>query len=367
MKDNYERPKELITGEAKEIGQEVFAAEVKNAVVWKNDEVEMPFRLEEGKPTRLGVFLVEHPEKGRRGLKVKAFDEHFRSALLGRVVFQDKEGRLYRDVDLKGSGGLVMDWEYQGNYKKVKEVMIQPLKPGEAWRNPKKMTWGILDWGHAEKDRDLSEYFAKRELRTHRTLAIIRLDEILDEKSHAISIPEARKKGYVKKDEEPVIAVRAFGTKARISEAGDKQLLEDAQAMVAQELGRKPNEFSEKEYVEWFAETLGKQIARLHRLGYYHRYLTTHNITLDCRIVDFDSARKHPRRDDLRIQGLKKDLEAILDTLEYLSDRIKDQINRHFLNNLFWKGYRQEIGEKFLQKTPAINELIGKENLGTAP
>lgn len=358
MKDNYEKPKEIITGEAKEIGREVFAAEVKNNVVWKNAEVEMPFRLEKGKPANLGVFLIEHPEKGRKGLKVKALDEHFRSALLGRVVFQDKRGCLYRDVDIKGSGGLDRTLDT--------EIHVEPLRPHSRKEQRYETTWGILNWSYAENDRELSEFFTKEGLRTHRVLAIIRLDEVLNEEGRPISIQEARKKGYLKKDEEPVIAVRAFGTKARISEVGNSLLLKDAKKMVAQEFGISHEKFSDKEYAEWFAKMLGTQVGRIHRLGYYHRYLTHHNITLDCKIVDLDTVIKLPRREESRANEiLNDDIANILNTIGFLNNKLKSPTNTHTLSNLFWQGYRQEVGEKFLQKNPTVAKFIGKENLKT--
>ncbi|MBI2639591.1 MAG: hypothetical protein HYW90_01715 [Candidatus Sungbacteria bacterium] len=351
MRDNFERPKEIITGEAKEAGQEIFAAEIKNEVVWQNKDVDMPFRLEEGKPTKLGVFLVEHPQKRREGLKVRAFNEHFRSALLGRVVFQDKEGRLYRDVDLKGMGGLDRRLE--------PKIRVEPLRPRRRSEQKYETTWGILNWGYAENDRELSEFFTKEGLRTHRVLAIIRLDEVLDERGRKISVTEAREKGYIKKNEEPVIAIRAFGTKARISEIKNEALLKDAEKMVAQEFGIDPKKFSDKEYAEWFAKTLGEQVGRIHRLGYYHRYLTIHNVTLDCRIVDLDTVIKLPRNKEQRGKELiKEDITAVLDTIDFFDSCLNHPAGKRILGNLFWQGYQQEVGEKFLSENPAIAKFI---------
>ncbi|MDP2947869.1 MAG: hypothetical protein Q8N88_07170 [Nanoarchaeota archaeon] len=60
-------------------------------------------------------------------------------------------------------------------------------------------------------------------------------------------------------------------------------------AMVAQELGKDPKEFSKQEYLEWLADTVGQQVGRMHKNGWYHSYLLTHNITLDGKITDLDS------------------------------------------------------------------------------
>ena len=58
--------------------------------------------------------------------------------------------------------------------------------------------------------------------------------------------------------------------------------------MVSQELGYKRT-ITDKEYFEWFAKTLGENVGIMHRNGWTHRYLSSHNVTLDCRIVDLDS------------------------------------------------------------------------------
>jgi len=41
--------------------------------------------------------------------------------------------------------------------------------------------------------------------------------------------------------------------------------------------------------LEWFAKTLGENLAKLHNAGYFHGYVSEHNVTLDGCIVDLDS------------------------------------------------------------------------------
>lgn len=54
---------------------------------------------------------VEEEQTLKRQLPVGIGGEvsgsHTRSGILGRVIFSDKEGRLYRDIDLKGIGYVV--------------------------------------------------------------------------------------------------------------------------------------------------------------------------------------------------------------------------------------------------------------------
>ncbi|MBI2635241.1 MAG: hypothetical protein HYW79_01715 [Parcubacteria group bacterium] len=309
-----EKPK-IITGlgnvEDGGLEKKLPAVEVKNEVVWVNDDVEMPFKFEEDKPSKIGVFLTTEPNDGESVFHVKVMDNHFRSALLGKVVFRDKEGNLYRDVDIKGMGPI-----------NPANLMVESIEAGSSKNVAKgKTPWGFMDWGYAETDRDMSEFFIKQGLRTHRALAIIRLDEVVVEDGEKMSVSKARKFGYIKYTTEPVIEVRAFGTKARIADSSNKALLEDAKHMVAQELGKDPYSFSQEDYVQWFAQTLGKQLAIIHNAGFIHGYLTSHNITLDCRIVDLDSVKKIKTDKGLNDKQVMIDLKMVKESFNLLCFR----------------------------------------------
>lgn len=298
--DNLEKKHNLVTGLDIEVGEKLPAIEVKNEVVWVNDDVEMPFKFEEGKPTKIGVFLTT-PNELEPAMYLRVLDNHFRSAILGKVVFRDKEGNLYRDVDIKGMGPISKS--DSGNLE------VEFIERGLAKKHGRgKTPWGFLDWGYAETDRDMSEFFIKKGLRTHRVLAIDRLDEIVVGEREKISVSKARKLGYIKYTTEPVIEVRAFGTKARIADVKNQSLLEDAKHMVAQELGKDPKDFSGEKYLKWFAQTLGKQVAIIHNAGFIHGYLTDHNVTLDCRVVDLDSVKEIKIDDWFDNKEIRKDL-----------------------------------------------------------
>ena len=92
----------------------------------------------------------------------------------------------------------------------------------------------------------------------------------------------------------PVLELRAFGTKFRAEdlhtdseEAG--LLVQDAMQLINNELPQEHKLTNIGGYLQWFAKTLGDNIGKIHANGWYHGYLTGHNITLDCRIVDLDS------------------------------------------------------------------------------
>ncbi len=330
--DMFEKKGDIITGmgniEETGLEKKLPAIEVKNEVVWMNDDVEMPFNFEEDKPSKVGVFLTPEPNGKDAIFHVKVMDNHFRSALLGKVIFKDKEGNLYRDVDIKGMGPI-----------SDANLMTGSIEAGSAKNIARGQTpWGFFDWGYAETDRDMSEFFIKQGLRTHRVLAIIRLDEIVVENGEKISVSKARKLGYIKYTTKPVIEVRAFGTKARIADANNQVLLEDAKHMVAQELEKTPYDFSKEDYIKWFAQTLGKQVAIIHNAGFTHEYLTSHNITLDCRIVDLDSVEKIKTDKLLNDKQVKSDLMMARDSLMWLC-RCQDISNRYKLIGDFFDGY----------------------------
>lgn len=320
------------------------AVEVKNEVVWVNDKVAMPFVFEEGKPSKLGVFMTPKPKEGEPVFNLGVTDEHFRSGDLGKVVFRDKDNPklLYRDVDLKGPGGFEV---VEGNFQ-VAELYAETRKEtpyGEG-------IWGVMNRDFAEYDRDMSEMFVKMGLRTHRVLTIIKLKELIDPEGNKVSIKKAVERGYIKTTTKPVVEVRAFGVKSRISDLFVNNphkeklelILKDAREVVAKEFNIGYESFSNKDYLTWLARTLGEQVAVLHNNGYSHGYLTPHNITLDCRIVDLDSVS--PLKDLSQKQKSKKierDLEYVGQTLDYLApmlgllpESLKDVFRVSYFANL---------------------------------
>lgn len=283
-----EKRLEIPIGEAKELAELtqkkwreylLLFSQVENTVLNVNDDVYAPLKLKEGEASPLGLFVEaafsEEPAelpKGKQALET--WIQHRRSALLARVIFGDKEGRIYRDIDIKGSGYAMGD--------SVGKATV--FKPGEERTDGGRE--GLLNRDTAFFDYQMSEEFLNAGVRTHRVLAIIGLKELIVG-GRKLSLEEAVKEGIIDQDFQPVVEVRAFGTKARIWDL-TKPILRDAKKMVSQELGYK-EPFSNKEYLEWFAKTLGCNVGLIHKNGWVHNYLNFHNITLDCRIVDLDA------------------------------------------------------------------------------
>ena len=278
-------------------------SQVRNKVLVANPHVVAPFNLEEGKPSSLGIFVESAFERKPKNLPkdkyaLEFWNQHQRSALLGRAIFADDEGRFWRDIDLKGVGFFT-----------PQETRVTVETPGfNSGKHGKE--WGLLNRDTALFDYQISEEFLNAGIRTSRVLAIIELEEIIA-KARRLSRDQAIKSGIFEDDFWPVVEVRAFGTKARIGDLSKntrglpRLLLEDAKGLVAQELGMTEPPSTEA-YLLWFAKTLGSNMGLMHRNKWYHGGLSTdHNITLDCRIVDLDSVG-HLENDEKRENELSE-------------------------------------------------------------
>lgn len=276
--ENEKQPyKEIPTGTGRESEpkETLPAIEVDNEVEWVNPEFEkMPFNLKEGESTKLGIFLTPEPKEKEKSFDLKVMLKHGRSGLVGRAIFKDNQGRLYRDIDLKGAGKV--------EFKKSKPQV------GRVERKGLDRVEGMLSAYKGKKSVNMAEKFLELGIRTERYLALIKLKEIIDENGEKVPIEEARKRRIIHPNQELVIGVRAFGTKHRILGMNDTTLA-DAKMLVAQEIGKKEKEFSWHDYLKWFSQTLGKNVGLMHKNDYVHGYLRNHNITLDCRIIDLDS------------------------------------------------------------------------------
>lgn len=333
------------------------AVPVDNVVEYVRKGMKFPFRVEEGKRCDLGMFLDPRANpRSREIFPVGSMPHHSRSALVARVVFEDAEGRRWRDLNIKGMGA--------SEERKGKRAVVPPgvRFVGDA-------PYGLCDWGYAETDRVKSEYFLKLGLRTHLVPFIARLKEIIVARGEKITITEARKRGIIKRDENgerviPVLQARAYRTWARLQNSDDKAQIADAMRLVAQELGISPNKFGPAEYLKWFARTLGKQVAILHSSNHTHGYLTAHNITLACEITDLDSVGRFQSRipawnsiaiDIYNGVARSKELEKSLQTSFF---GLPSELN---LQKIFLESYLENLseeGSRFLREGRIRREFI---------
>ena len=369
-----------IGGEKLNEGKETLpAVEVANEVAWVNNKIEAPFKLEVGKQSRLGMFLTPNNE-GENPYPVEVSKDQTRSGILGRVIFKDKEGRLYRDIDMKGIG-----------YSRIGYVPSDRNEGGAGplgWHSVYRHIWrwagttGIANQELIRRDVDFSEKFLKAGVRTHRVIAVIDLKEVVGRDGRKMSIKEAQKEGVLKENDEPVIEIRAFGVRSRLSDidanfskpAIQKRLLEDARTMVAQELGLDPDKFTDQEYIEWLVDTMAVNVARMHHKKWVHGYLTTHHITLDGRIVDLDSVeniKEHERRDLHRDEDRKSfigDCDMAVNSLIRLQDVLyyypHQSIHpRYWVQDSFSLAYKGESERLKNRKKEGAKKEIPKKNI----
>jgi tRNA A-37 threonylcarbamoyl transferase component Bud32 len=333
--------------------QETLPADrVGNELSWINPEIKAPFRLELGKPLPGAAFLTPD-ETGEKRLEVVR--GHWRTALLGQVIFQDAEGRYYRDIDIKGSGGFKWRAQEWGGL----EVVGQRPR-----RFHFDVPTGIADKGYITKDKNRSEEFLAAGIRTYRYIAIAELREIISESGEHVSVERATQLGFIPPDIKPVIALRAWGTRFRVADviapvqyhSEDKlqeireRELNDARVLVAQELRVDPSGFGMDDYLLWFARTFGEQVARMHRFGWTHNFISIHNVTLDCRLVDLDGVR----RVSTKIKDLSTDRSSAIDVLSFLIFAVKffssaaDSLrhrSRSDIVEIFSSAYREEYAK----------------------
>lgn len=338
-------------------------SQVDNQVLLVNPNFQfLPFNLKQGEQNPLGVFatttLSQKPTDARQnGLVLEIWpDHHTRSALWGRMVFRDNQGQHYRDVDLKGIGNLhpLAISQQGGRY-------VGNLNNGGGLELP-----GLVWLGRAVDDYYFSEEFTQLGIRCHRVLAIIKLHQIIAD-TKVYSIEEAVQKKLLYDGFEPVVEVRAFGTKARIRDldtngvssrlSHPKVLFGDALGLVCQELNQ---DLSLEEYLRWFARCLGQNIGLMHKNGWAHCSLTPHNISLDCRIVDLDTITPlTPERRKIDLSNTSSSLIYLASQLEYdfgrrnrypNSVRSLQEIKDHLIKE--FNGAYTEVSDPGCQATP---------------
>ncbi|MDD5489672.1 MAG: hypothetical protein PHP25_03280 [Candidatus Moranbacteria bacterium] len=316
------------------------AVEVANHVDWVNAGFSsLPFNLQTGKPCAFGLFLTPSEEirkwkdtspAGAYLFGISTGEEvsqkidtreiqvrpgHYRSGMIGQVLFQDNEGRIYCDVDLKGIGEIGFSWNKENRINEdPNRPMVIPAGARDFHDLKGDHVFGFRNKAHALHDVQVAEKMLDLGVRTHRIIALVSLQEIISYGGEApffkrknpkkTSIAEAKKKGLIPKDLEPVVEVRAFGTKTRVQEWGLNEAnrpffrkdilreIDDARQLIIKEFKLEESDFDLGEYLKWLAEKMGRNLGIMHANGWRHGNAHGLNMTLDGRIIDFDGASK---------------------------------------------------------------------------
>lgn len=319
----------------------VYFAPVKNKVIELNKEINAPFNLVLDKSTNIAVFAktVYKPSASEKLLRLGVMFGGGRTAFLGTVIFSDSDGNIYRDVDIKGGGYLSPD----NDNEKDTWIRSPDIYDEEHW--------GLLNEDEAVKDYLCSEDVYKLGIRTVRTLAIIQLKElIIDGKK--ISVQKLKSKELVLNDFTPVIEIRAFGSKYRVSDieqdAQDENpnylsWIEDAKHLISKETGKEI--ITDKDYIDWFAEALGRNVGLLHKANLIHHNLQSHNVTLDCRLLDYATLKKKESEYDTEydLEGAKNILWGLIGAVRMEGDK-KGLMKE--MEKLFNSAYKKVLGKR---------------------
>lgn len=347
--EEFEPPVGIGGEKLKEERETLPMVDVKNSVEWVDSNVEMPFNIAVGQKVDFPLFLSSNPQKKERTYPLEVEEDHGRSGILARVVFKDNEGRMYRDVDLKGMG--YVSYPEDGEGPIVDKVSITSRIRGRAE--------GIQPLGRALHDLRRTQLFIDLGVRTQRILALIKLKEIVDDKGNKLSVSQARQRKLINAGEEdvPVVTMRAFGVRSRMSEIANQEeekaglKLEDARLFVAQENGLNTEGFGYDEYSKWMAKTIAVDVARIHGNGWVHGFLTDHNITLDGRIIDLDSVVKikeaegTPRTVGHDLDDTRRYLTQFFGDINKLKSDDKPDINEGEMMSLFESEYKNELSK----------------------
>lgn len=295
---------------------------VSNEVIYVNDNINLPFDFEIGKEADLARFLTDL--KGTEGKLQLGIDSiHGRSAFLGKIKIGDKQGNVYTDVDFKGGG--YVEWE-AGSAKVKKIERFTHVMADE--------TKGLWNKDDAELERDITERLSMAGVRTCRIAAIMKLNEISMPDGTKISVEDAKKQGLVEKDKNPVLGLRLYRYRERIEheQKRSQKIFERVKKIVEAEIKHNINWDG---YIEWFASTLGKNIACMHKAGIRSGAISLHNVTLACELLDVDveGGKQYLEEFDIDQQRTRKgyDLQQGIEVLAALLERIKNSVSEDIL------------------------------------
>lgn len=268
-----------------EAGQFQLFVPVKNTVILANPDIKAPFPVVVGEPSPVVLFHQGSGHEDKSALfnqyVLETHQQHHRSALLARVIFVDNQGRVSRDVDIKGIGFLYPTYG----------MTALPYN-GLGYKDRTGERFGFLSRTEAGLDFENSKRLLELGVRTNGVLGVARLDEIVVG-GKVVSVALAQELGVLPAGFVPVVEIRAFGTKVRVRDVLDKSsysyaMMTDAKKLVEQELHQG---LSWKDYFVWFTTTLGENMGKMHQAGLSHGHINTHNVTLDCRLVDLNNTK----------------------------------------------------------------------------
>lgn len=262
--------------------------------------------LDLGDESELGLVLAIN-NKSEGGPKIEGHSGHGRSAVYARGDFQAHNFK-YNVVDTKGIGYIN---EKDGGIFTDKWVATSPYTDGDY--RIKGLAQKELVLRDAKYTAELQEYGVF----VAPTLAIIECLElpiIIDDKQEIVPVEVLHRAAdktkdltlnqkfnhpYLPSKYTPVIQIRAFAIKERISDLGSDNsnynehdvILKNVRKYYSDEFydGR---EISNGELIDCITTRFAENLAIMHSKGYSHGFINPSNIPLDGSIMDCDSVKK---------------------------------------------------------------------------
>gem|GEM_PF-2469367 len=280
---------------------------VKHRVLQVNRELAPLFNIKEGDTnTQFGYFACDPATTACvPAFEVGVLPENGRT--LNWSGGMDLPGTSIKHVGLKGTGFIE-----HSVYDPAGPVVPKVPRP-----DARADYMGLMSLADAKHDMKMAEQFAAWGIPVARGIAILELAEIDMPGEGITSVQELSKRPEYAQLEKfrPVIYVRGFGVPYRVNELSmveeiaernqtdrqqiqrqQRQMLTEAMRYIEQTRGM-TEQLTAHQYLDWFAETLGTSIGKIHAKGITHGFVANgpefpQNVTLAAELVDFDTAKK---------------------------------------------------------------------------
>lgn len=326
------------------------ATQVDNEVVLTNTNAFPALNIEQGSKSPLGVFYSNNFEDTERLMEV---DEYFaqasRMGKYGKMIFSDNEGRLYRDITVKGIGGYKRKFNPREKDPKIKLTSVVP--PNQKI-HPSSL--GVGNMWDAVKDVELSERLIKAGVRAPRPVAVLKLKEVVIDTDKKVTVEEAKNKGVLAKNEEPAAYIRAFGVETRMNALNQIRHFTDFDSMIQDaknflRYSKLLNSDDDQSYLQYLLGTQAKNVKIMHSLNLIHCNLERgQNFTLDGEMLDFDSLEdvssdtdiKKAQRLENDFKGAKKAMDSFVKMFfklrrQPLQETDKERLVEQYFTNIY--------------------------------
>lgn len=315
--------KELV---AQHILQPMSAIRVANEVIWINpncSSTRFPFTV--GQATELALMVAQGPLKRTPDQLLYARRNHNRSAIISANSGFCSLNEQYPYLDAKGIGHLAFQERSINSAGTNKTPGFMSAQPIEPYHVDQRMAAGLVRAEFAVTDIKNSLLLAKAGISTAPIVALVRVDQLVDPGGLLIPINEAKEKGYIPNDLEPVIQFRAWSCPFRLADIAFNPELDILinKPRPQKDLNRRRNilltaiRSLQKDnvlpveagspltdyisYFTWLAATLGENVGRMHGMGIAHGFLAgAHNFSLDGRIVDLDGLKQMANPEEIQ-------------------------------------------------------------------